>query len=101
MRGTIPPLPQYAFRTWCLGKAQGQLYLLPFVTISLLLLLLLLLLSVKNILLPCNGYTLPKLLCYLFLMQFRHFGSLTRLSGERLKRTHAQFSPSLTELRVY
>jgi hypothetical protein len=27
MRGTIPPLSQYAFRAWCSLKAQGQLYL--------------------------------------------------------------------------
>jgi hypothetical protein len=27
MRGTIPPLPQYAFMAWYLVKAQGQLYL--------------------------------------------------------------------------
>jgi len=29
MRGTIPPLPQYAFMAWfsVKGKAQGQLYL--------------------------------------------------------------------------
>jgi hypothetical protein len=27
MSGTIPPLPQYAFMTWCSVKAQGQLYL--------------------------------------------------------------------------
>jgi hypothetical protein len=30
MSGAIPPLPQYAFMAWCLVKAQGQLYLLPF-----------------------------------------------------------------------
>jgi len=34
MCGAIPPLPQYAFMTCCLVKAQGQLYLLPF-TLSL------------------------------------------------------------------
>jgi len=28
MSGAIPPLPQYDFTTWCLVKAQGQLYLL-------------------------------------------------------------------------
>jgi len=27
MRGTIPPLPQYACMAWCLVKAQAQLYL--------------------------------------------------------------------------
>jgi hypothetical protein len=27
MNGAIPPLPQYAFMTWCSAKAQGQLYL--------------------------------------------------------------------------
>jgi hypothetical protein len=27
MSGAIHPLPQYAFMTWCLVKAQGQLYL--------------------------------------------------------------------------
>jgi hypothetical protein len=26
MRGSIPPLPQYAFIEWCSVKAQGQLY---------------------------------------------------------------------------
>jgi len=29
MRGAIPPLPQYAFMTWCSVEAQGQLYFLP------------------------------------------------------------------------
>jgi hypothetical protein len=28
MRGTTPPLPQYAFMEWYSVKAQGQLYLL-------------------------------------------------------------------------
>jgi len=28
MRGATPPLHQYVFMTWCLVKAQGQLYLL-------------------------------------------------------------------------
>jgi hypothetical protein len=32
MSGAIPPFPQYAFMAWCLVKAQGQLYLLPFHT---------------------------------------------------------------------
>jgi hypothetical protein len=27
MHESIPPLPQYAFTTWCLFKVQGQLYL--------------------------------------------------------------------------
>jgi hypothetical protein len=27
MRGTILPLPQYAFMTWCSVKAQGEIYL--------------------------------------------------------------------------
>jgi len=27
MSGAVPPLPQYAFMTWCSVKAQGQLYL--------------------------------------------------------------------------
>jgi hypothetical protein len=27
MREAIPPLPQYAFMTWCSTKAQGKLYL--------------------------------------------------------------------------
>jgi hypothetical protein len=27
MRGAIPPLPHYAFMTWCSVTAQGQLYL--------------------------------------------------------------------------
>jgi len=31
MRGAIPPLPQNAFMAWCLVKAQGQLYTLPFI----------------------------------------------------------------------
>jgi hypothetical protein len=30
MSGAIPPFPQYAFMVWCLVKAQGQLYLLPY-----------------------------------------------------------------------
>jgi hypothetical protein len=30
MRGSINPLPQYAFLAWCLIKAQGQLYLFTF-----------------------------------------------------------------------
>jgi hypothetical protein len=30
MGGAIPPLPQYAFMMWCLVKAQGQLYLFPY-----------------------------------------------------------------------
>jgi hypothetical protein len=30
MSGAIPPLLQYAFMAWCPVKAQGQLYLLPF-----------------------------------------------------------------------
>jgi hypothetical protein len=34
MSGAIPPLPQYAFTAWCLVKAQGQLYLLPFIGIT-------------------------------------------------------------------
>jgi hypothetical protein len=33
MSGAIHPLPQYAFMAWCLVKAQGQLYLLPFIAI--------------------------------------------------------------------
>jgi len=33
MRRAIPPLPQYAFMAWCsVKKAQGQLYLSPFIT---------------------------------------------------------------------
>jgi hypothetical protein len=31
MRGATPPLPQYAFMAWCSVKAQGHLYLYPFV----------------------------------------------------------------------
>jgi len=31
MRGAIPLLHQYAFRAWCLFKAQGQLYLYLYV----------------------------------------------------------------------
>jgi len=27
MRGAIPPLLQYAFMAWCLGRAQGKLHL--------------------------------------------------------------------------
>jgi hypothetical protein len=27
MSGAVPPLPQYAFMTWCSAKAQGQLYI--------------------------------------------------------------------------
>jgi hypothetical protein len=27
MSGAVPPLPQYAFMSWCSVKAQGQLYL--------------------------------------------------------------------------
>jgi hypothetical protein len=34
MSGAIPPLPQYALMAWCLVKAQGQLYLLPFRNIA-------------------------------------------------------------------
>jgi hypothetical protein len=30
MSGAISPLPQYAFMAWCSVKAQGQLYLLPY-----------------------------------------------------------------------
>jgi len=30
MSGAIAPLPHYVFMAWCLVKAQGQLYLLPF-----------------------------------------------------------------------
>jgi hypothetical protein len=30
MSGAIHPLPQCAFMVWCLIKAQGQLYFLPF-----------------------------------------------------------------------
>jgi len=29
--GVIPPLPQYVFMAWFSVKAQGQLYLLPYV----------------------------------------------------------------------
>jgi len=31
MSGAISPLPQYAFVVWCSFKAQGQLYLLPYI----------------------------------------------------------------------
>jgi len=35
MSGDLPPLPQYAPIAWCsVKKAQGQLYLLPFLTTS-------------------------------------------------------------------
>jgi len=34
MSGAIHPLPQYAFMAWCLVKAQGQLYLLPFYSLT-------------------------------------------------------------------
>jgi len=27
MRGSMPPIPQYAFMTWCSVKSQGQLHL--------------------------------------------------------------------------
>jgi hypothetical protein len=33
MSGAIPPLPQYAFMTWCPVTAQGQLYLLIIIII--------------------------------------------------------------------
>jgi hypothetical protein len=32
MSGAIPPLPHYAFMAWCSVKAQGQLYLLSYLT---------------------------------------------------------------------
>jgi len=34
MREATIPLPQYGFVAWCSVKAQGQLYLLPYVTIK-------------------------------------------------------------------